>query len=218
MSAEDEHSTLKQFFRHLLAGAIAGCVSRTVTAPIDRIKVFVQVSKHPQNYQDLVRQLYKDGGVWSFWRGNWINVVKSAPKSSLRFAFYEQIKIGIKKEDELSIQERIIAGSVSGWLSQTLIYPLEVVKTKMTLRSTGQYEGIMHCFKKVYRTEGLKAFGNMYFCASNSRMVELGMREVVAQWFLFVFYRQRLLSNTADYHSSLWIGPGLLRNHETLRH
>jgi solute carrier family 25 phosphate transporter 23/24/25/41 len=33
------------WWRHLLAGGVAGMVSRTATAPLDRIKVFLQVRK-----------------------------------------------------------------------------------------------------------------------------------------------------------------------------
>lgn len=41
---KEPKSKTDQFLRHFFSGAVAGAVSRTLTAPIDRIKIFCQVS------------------------------------------------------------------------------------------------------------------------------------------------------------------------------
>lgn len=73
--------------------------------------------------------MLREGGFWSLWRGNGINVLKIAPESAIKFMAYEQAKRVIRGNQtrELSIYERFCAGSLAGGVSQTIIYPLEVV-------------------------------------------------------------------------------------------
>uniref|UniRef100_A0A8C6KAN0 EF-hand domain-containing protein n=1 Tax=Nothobranchius furzeri TaxID=105023 RepID=A0A8C6KAN0_NOTFU len=82
-------------WRHLMAGAIAGSVSRTGTAPLDRLKVFRQVhssSDFKGNVLKGFQYMLKEGGPWSLWRGNGINVLKIAPETAVKFTAYEQVK------------------------------------------------------------------------------------------------------------------------------
>lgn len=72
--------------KFLLAGGIAGAVSRTATAPFDRLKVFLITSgKRPGSASArgrlgaAVRHLYKQGGVRVFWTGNGLSVLKIFP-------------------------------------------------------------------------------------------------------------------------------------------
>ncbi|XP_065086561.1 mitochondrial adenyl nucleotide antiporter SLC25A25 isoform X2 [Ochlerotatus camptorhynchus] len=152
------------WWRHLAAGGFAGAVSRTCTAPLDRLKVFLQVQSTKQRISDCLQYMLKEGGVQSLWRGNFINVLKIAPESAIKFAAYEQVKRLIRGSDkrQLSIYERFVAGACAGGVSQTAIYPLEVLKTRLALRKTGQYSSILDAASKIYRREGVRSFYRGY--------------------------------------------------------
>uniref|UniRef100_A0A0B7AA15 EF-hand domain-containing protein n=1 Tax=Arion vulgaris TaxID=1028688 RepID=A0A0B7AA15_9EUPU len=154
------------WWRHLVAGGAAGAVSRTATAPLDRLKVLFQVhgSKHNMTIKSGFKQMLEEGGVISLWRGNGINVIKIAPESAIKFMAYEQIKAIFKGDStkELGVLERLLSGSMAGAISQTIIYPMEVLKTRLALRKTGQYSGIFDCAKKVAKYEGLGSFYRGY--------------------------------------------------------
>ncbi|GAA6220203.1 calcium-binding mitochondrial carrier protein SCaMC-3-like isoform X2 [Lates japonicus] len=155
-------------WRQLMAGAMAGSVSRTGTAPLDRLKVFRQVhgsSDFKGNVRSGFQYMVKEGGLQSLWRGNGMNVLKIAPETAIKFTAYEQIKSFIRGSDEtrnLRVQERFFAGCLAGAIAQTAIYPMEVLKTRLTLRKTGQFSGIAHCAKQILQREGVTAFYKGY--------------------------------------------------------
>ncbi|XP_006634939.1 mitochondrial adenyl nucleotide antiporter SLC25A24 [Lepisosteus oculatus] len=162
----EEEKTTGMWWKQLSAGAMAGAVSRTGTAPLDRIKVFMQVHSSKTNKIGLVsgfKQMLKEGGVLSLWRGNGVNVIKIAPETAIKFMAYEQYKKIISSEGgKVRTHERFMAGSLAGATAQTIIYPMEVMKTRLTLRKTGQYSGMFDCAKKILKREGVKAFYKGY--------------------------------------------------------
>ncbi|XP_041427848.1 calcium-binding mitochondrial carrier protein SCaMC-2 isoform X2 [Xenopus laevis] len=161
-----EEKQTGMWWRHLVAGGGAGAVSRTCTAPLDRLKVLMQVHASRSNNMSILggfTHMIREGGFRSLWRGNGINVIKIAPESAIKFMAYEQIKriIGSNQET-LGIHERFVAGSLAGVIAQSSIYPMEVLKTRMALRKTGQYQGVLDCGKKILLQEGLSAFYKGY--------------------------------------------------------
>uniref|UniRef100_A0A4W6F707 Solute carrier family 25 member 24 n=1 Tax=Lates calcarifer TaxID=8187 RepID=A0A4W6F707_LATCA len=162
----EEEKTTGLWWKQLTAGAMAGAVSRTGTAPLDRMKVFMQVHASKSNKISLVggfKQMLKEGGVTSLWRGNGINVLKIAPETAIKFMAYEQYKKLLASEPgKIQTHERFMAGSLAGATAQTAIYPMEVMKTRLTLRKTGQYSGMFDCAKKILKKEGVKAFYKGY--------------------------------------------------------
>ncbi|XP_046695092.1 calcium-binding mitochondrial carrier protein SCaMC-2-B isoform X7 [Silurus meridionalis] len=161
-----EEKKTGMWWRHLVAGGGAGAVSRTCTAPLDRLKVLMQVHSSRVNTMCMAggfSQMIREGGIRSLWRGNGINVIKIAPESAIKFMAYEQIKrlIGSKQET-LGILERLVAGSLAGAIAQSSIYPMEVLKTRLALGKTGQYSGIVDCAKHILQKEGVAAFYKGY--------------------------------------------------------
>jgi len=155
------------WWRHVVAGGCAGALSRTCTAPLDRLKVLLQVhgGRKRSSLLDTMRYMLNEGGVKGLWRGNGINVIKIAPESALKFGAYEEMKKVIKGDmkRELEIHERLMAGSFAGAFSQTVIYPLEVLKTRLALRKTGEFKGILNFAREMFTAEGLRVFYKGYW-------------------------------------------------------
>ena len=55
---------------------------------------------------------------------------------------------------------RFIAGGAAGLTAQTMIYPLEITKTRLALSNVGQYRGIFDCMKHIYKSGGIKSLYN----------------------------------------------------------
>jgi solute carrier family 25 phosphate transporter 23/24/25/41 len=108
--------------------------------------------------------MLKEGGWTSLWRGNGINVIKIAPESAIKFMVYEQVKRFIRGQENrpMTIFERFVAGACAGSTAQTLIYPMEVLKTRLALRKSGEFKGMIDAAKKIYVNEGLRSFYRGY--------------------------------------------------------
>ncbi|CAH6779481.1 Slc25a41 [Phodopus roborovskii] len=153
-------------WKFLLSGAMAGAVSRTGTAPLDRARVYMQVYSSKSNFRHLLsglQSLVQEGGVRSLWRGNGINVLKIAPEYAIKFSVFEQCKnFFYGMQDYPPFQERLIAGSLAVAISQTFINPMEVLKTRLTLRLTGQYKGLLDCAMQILERDGTRALYRGY--------------------------------------------------------
>merc|ERR1712086_465622 len=83
--------TASQQIGVLISGAFAGVSSRTLTAPLERLKTLVQTQTN-QNAVTLGRNIVQTQGVRSLWRGNLANCLKVAPVKAVKFLGYEVVK------------------------------------------------------------------------------------------------------------------------------
>jgi solute carrier family 25 phosphate transporter 23/24/25/41 len=167
-------------WKAFLAGGISGALSRTVTAPIDRLRVYLQVAVKPEAGSALVaaaRTIYSEAGIISFWKGNMLNILKIVPETALLFGLFDGSKqllassrgVGI---GELTPTDKFLAGGLAGVTSQTLMYPLDSVRTRLmsNLSHTGEGQGSIKgelgkALKQMTR-EGVPAFFRGWLPAS----------------------------------------------------
>ena len=105
------------FWEDFLLGGVAAGVSKTVAAPIERVKLLVQNQdelikqgrlKDPyKGVMDCFRRTIADEGFAALWRGNLANVLRYFPTQALNFAFRYGILIWIIFPPTLNL--RVIA-------------------------------------------------------------------------------------------------------------
>ena len=139
-----------------VSGSIAGIVSRSCTAPLDRLKVYLQTDASKSNIRHVITTIYNENGIRSFWRGNMLNCIKVMPESALKFHFFEYSKEMLPEAP----WSRFLAGSIAGFISQFAIYPLETLKTRYMIalqKNCKTKVSIYDVSKKIY-SSGISTF------------------------------------------------------------
>jgi len=164
----------KDFVLDFVAGGISAAVSKTVVAPLERVKILLQIQdahKHipkDQQYKGIVdcfSRVYKEQGVLSFCRGNVVNVVRYFPTQALNFAFKDTYKRlfldGIDKKDFWRFfAGNLASGGAAGATSLMIVYPLDFARTRLgadvgKAAADREFKGLFDCIGKCYKSDGL---------------------------------------------------------------
>jgi len=163
------------FAKDFLAGGIAAAISKTAVAPIERVKLLLQVqaaSKQiaaDQQYKGMVDcfvRIPKEQGFAAYWRGNLANVIRYFPTQALNFAFkdkYKQIFLGgVDKKTQFwrFFAGNLASGGAAGATSLCFVYPLDFARTRLGAdvgKGAGQREfnGLGDCLVKIFKADGI---------------------------------------------------------------
>ncbi|RYG68740.1 hypothetical protein EON64_04495 [archaeon] len=177
--AEDK-VTLRSAEKNVLAGGIAGCVAKTMTAPLSRMTVLYQVGpllNSKANTGKLTRiglsdsllktsmDIVRREGVLSLWRGNFTSaVIHRFPYSAIQFSTYEALKTVIVRHTDThhdSALIRFVCGSLSGAVSVVTCYPLDIVRTRLIVAAPSSSgprmsSRIVNIMRDIVRREGVR--------------------------------------------------------------
>lgn len=152
------------------AGGVAGAVSRTVVSPLERLKILYQVQSAGRNeYQMSVgkalAKMWRDEGWRGFMRGNGTNCIRIVPYSAVQFGAFNLYKRAAENltTADLTPFGRLICGGCAGITSVSFTYPLDIVRTRLSIqtasfaslqKSAGKPPGMWPTMVLMYKEEG----------------------------------------------------------------
>jgi len=162
-----------QFLIDFMAGGIAGAVSKTVTAPIERVKLVIQTqdanpkirSGEVPRYTGIVNcftRIAKEQGIAAFWRGNGVNIIRYFPTQAFNLAFKDSIKAMFPRYNKNTefwkfFATQLASGGLAGACSLTIVYPLDYARTRLASdvgSGKRQFNGLVDCIVKTARGPG----------------------------------------------------------------
>ena len=162
------------FLRDFALGGVSGAVAKTATAPIERVKILLQLQavstqiaedKRYKGIVDCFRRVPKEQGFMSFWRGNTANVIRYFPTQALNFAFKDKYKkLFVRHNPKTDFWKffagNLASGGAAGATSLLVVYPLDFARTRLAAdvgtAKGRQFNGLLNCLGTVYRQSGLR--------------------------------------------------------------
>ncbi|KAF9613089.1 hypothetical protein IFM89_005568 [Coptis chinensis] len=108
------------------ARAIAAAVSRTIVALLERLKLEYIVLGEKKNLCELIKTIAANQGLKGFWKGNFVNILRTAPFKAVNFYAYDTYRkqlLKVSRNEETTNFERFLAGAAAGITATILCSP-----------------------------------------------------------------------------------------------
>lgn len=179
----DEAGKVKRALIDAAAGAISGCISRSVTSPLDVIKIRFQVQLEPTSswafprgnfygsskYTGILqasKDIFREEGLPGFWRGNVPALLMVMPYTAIQFPVLHLVKTlasgSSKSEDHMRASAYLsyLSGALAGCTATIGSYPFDLLRT--VLASQGEpkvYDNMRSAFMSIIKNRGI---GGLY--------------------------------------------------------
>ncbi|KAF3929194.1 Mitoferrin [Arthrobotrys entomopaga] len=160
------------FIYNFAAGAVAGVSEILVMYPLDVVKTRIQLQVGTgaaggdayTGTLDCFRKIIKNEGFSRLYRGISAPILMEAPKRATKFAANDywgavyRNAFGMEKPNQAVAT---LTGATAGVSESFVVVPFELIKIRLQDRaSAGKYNGMIDCFVKLVRAEGVLALYN----------------------------------------------------------
>eukprot|EP01133_Synstelium_polycarpum_P001100 gene1100-1250_t len=150
-----------------LAGAGAGLCASFVLTPVELIKCRLQIqTTGPQKYSgsfDCLKKIFMERGIRGLYQGFGPTMLREVPGNMAFFGVYEGLKRHFKKTtgtEDLAIKYLIISGGLGGIAYWSILYPVDVAKSKIQISENGA--SLPATLKKIYQDNGVRGLYRGY--------------------------------------------------------
>jgi len=163
----DQQLTPIQIFQ---AGMLSGIFTTAIMTPGERIKCLLQIQQASGDTAkakyagpvDCAKQLYKEGGIRSIYKGTGATLLRDVPASGMYFMTYEWLQQVLtpegKSRSDLSPGRTIVAGGMAGIFNWMVAIAPDVLKSRLQTAPEGTYpNGVRDVFRTLMREEGVRA-------------------------------------------------------------
>jgi len=147
---------------------LAGVFTTGIMTPGERIKCLLQIQADSKEKKykgpvDCAKQLYKEGGIRSIYRGTGATLLRDVPASGMYFMTYEWLQHVMTPEGhsrtELSVSRTLFAGGMAGVFNWLVAIVPDVAKSRLQTAPEGMYpNGVRDVFRQMLREEGIRSF------------------------------------------------------------
>jgi len=139
----------------LIAGAVAGVVSRCAVAPLDVIKIRLQVGTSAAAGESLAAKLgslARVEGVRGLFRGNAWGIVLWVSYSAVQFPVYEACRERLGR----SAAPTLVSGALAATTATAVTFPLDSIRTRVVAQGYPLvYRSTAHMLREAARIEPL---------------------------------------------------------------
>ena len=147
----------------VINSALAGIITKSILAPIDRIKILFQTNKHDHfNWKKGIRRgvyLVNTQGAASLWRGNSIQVLRSGPYTAAGYTSRKYLKESLSDNDgNIGTFNGFLVGAIAAGISSGIVYPLDTLRACMATEMTAT-SSISNVWRQIVKKNGV---GSLY--------------------------------------------------------
>lgn len=143
-------------YHNFLCGTISGCLARTITSPLDVIKLFIQVGMEQHSMWSYAKQIYRRDGFAGFWNGNIISVANQGLYSGIKFLVVREIANLSSNPSHYTNFQAAMTGGIAGVISQAAVFPMDLIRTRIILHPD-KYHGFFQTAHMIMKEEGISA-------------------------------------------------------------